>query len=84
MDMHFLERIGEEMVMVNFKVLPSHSPGVTEGKPRKSSVSVVCAAVKIQAGHHLHTSQNCCHLLGSILKIFFLNAYVFSQQHKER
>jgi hypothetical protein len=30
-DINELERIAEEVVMVYFKVLPNHSPGVTEG-----------------------------------------------------
>jgi hypothetical protein len=52
-----LERIGEEVVMVYFKVLPNHLPGVTE-KPQKSLVRMVCAMDDVQTRHILNTSQN--------------------------
>jgi hypothetical protein len=61
--------------MVCFKVLPRHSPGVTE-KPRKSPVRIVCARVKIQTAPPEYKSdllslESAC-LCGSIFKALFL------------
>jgi hypothetical protein len=59
-DISELEKIGEEVVIVYFKVLPNHLPGVTYGSHEHPQLG--CAMVKIQTGHPLNTSQNHYHL----------------------
>lgn len=54
-DISELGRIGKEVLMAYFKVLPNNSLGVTEGK---SSLMVICPVVEIQTGYHPYTSKN--------------------------
>lgn len=70
-----LQRNGEKVIIVYFMIFPNHSPGKTEGKPWKSSVTVISAMAEIQTRHCPFSSQNHYHLLGLISKAAFLSFY---------
>jgi hypothetical protein len=55
-DISEVERIGKDVVMVYFKVLPKHSFGVAEGTD-KNSVRIVCDTAEIQIRTSACTEQ---------------------------
>jgi hypothetical protein len=69
-DISEIERIGEEVVMVYFKVLNRHSPGATDRNHKKSSVRIIYNQDSNQAPPEykskLLSLESTC-LLGSML-----------------